>query len=311
MNDKEFDEIMRKALTPEIEENEIKFLKKTEVRTMKKSTIIKPAIALAACAALVLGVSKVPNFPWNTSKPAGKKEGGIMEMLDHSFTMKVLAAEKQDGTNKKEEVLLKKNVPVVVSCNSDDYVRGGNPKTKETDYCISAPLVCEGEHIETITYTINKGAFQIFSKKGSGFILDGKKCKAYNVGMISPKGYDIEDEEGRIGTDFDEGYYTSYTVSPDFQHSENTQVSICNVVKTSQKTYDLLWDFEHGTCEKLKQGMDEIFGDLAITCEVTYKDGTKSSVEIAVGNAIVTAGEAGISAKKPNEKFVVTTFQMK
>ncbi|MBR1744257.1 MAG: hypothetical protein IJ733_20830, partial [Lachnospiraceae bacterium] len=62
MDDKKFDNVMRRALTPEIGEDEIKFLGKTEVGRMKKSKILKPVIATAACAALVLGVSKIPDL---------------------------------------------------------------------------------------------------------------------------------------------------------------------------------------------------------------------------------------------------------
>ena len=111
---------------------------------------------------------------------------------------------------------------------------------------------------------------------------------------------------------YDSGYYTSYTVSPDFQISDDIRVSICDIVKVSEKTYKMLWESGR-SLKKVKKGMDKIYEDLVITCEVTYKDGTKESVDVAIGTAIMTDEEAGFEVEAPekNTKSVYTTFQMK
>lgn len=305
MDEEKFDEIMRKALTPEIGDDEIKFLRKMEVRTMKKINIIKPVIAVAACAALVLGVSKIPDLQ-AVKKAAEHPADSVAEHLENAFTLKVMAAEKnKDGKNVEKEVTKEKAVPVVPSVISAGGCWGGNPKTKIVDYTEECPLVCEGTNIQKITYTINKGAFEVLSPKDSGYVLEGKKCSRLKVGWTGPKGF-------REGVD-DDDFYTSYTISPDFQVSENVLVAICNECKVSDNTYRKLWDFDHHTLEDIKEGREETYDDLTITCEVTYKDGSKETVQVAVGTAIMTPEEAGFEHEVPqkNGKSVYTTFQMK
>ena len=305
MDEEKFDEIMRKALTPEIGEDEIKFLRKTEVRTMKKMNIIKPVIAVAACAALVLGVSKIPDL--QAVKNASEHPAdSVVEQFENAFTLKVMAAEKnKDGKNVETEITKEKAVPVIPSVVSDGGCWGGDPNTKIVTYMEECPLICEGTNIQKITYSINKGAFEVLSPKDSGYVLAGEKCSRLNVGWTGPKGF-------REGVDHDD-FYTSYTVSPDFQTSEKVLVAICNECKVSDDTFRKLWDFDHHTLEDIKEGREETYGDLTITCEVTYKDGSKETVQVAVGAAVMTPEEAGLEYIVPekNGKSVFTTFQMK
>ena len=57
MNDKKLDQILQQALTPEVNDNEIKVrFEKGEYSMKKKRNYVRPAIALVACAALVAGI---------------------------------------------------------------------------------------------------------------------------------------------------------------------------------------------------------------------------------------------------------------
>lgn len=306
MDEEKFDEIMRKALAPEIGDDEIKFLRKTEVRTMKKMSIIRPVIAVAACAALVLGVSKIPDLQ-AVKNASDHPADSVAEHLENAFTLKVMAAERsKDGKTGEKEITKEQAVPVIPSVVSDGGIWCGDPTTKmkTVSYFEECPLVCEGTNIQKITYSINKGAFEVLSPKDSGYVLDGKKCSPLNVGWSGPKGF-------REGVDHDD-FYTSYTVSPDFQTSEKVLVAICNVCGVSEDTYQKLWDFDR-TLEDAKEGREEAYDGLTITCEVTYKDGSKETVQVAVGAAIMTPEEAGFEFEAPekNGKSVYTTFQMK
>ena len=57
MNEKKLDQILQQALTPEVNDNEIKVrFEKGEYPMKKKRNYIRPAVALVACAALVAGI---------------------------------------------------------------------------------------------------------------------------------------------------------------------------------------------------------------------------------------------------------------
>ena len=66
MTDKEIDQRLHDALTPDVPEDRLfvfkEMTKESEGTTMKLKKILKPAIVMAACAALILGVSRVPDF---------------------------------------------------------------------------------------------------------------------------------------------------------------------------------------------------------------------------------------------------------
>ena len=58
MKDKELDQMLKKALTQDIRDDETKIKFEMGDYSMKKrKTYIKPAVALVACAALVVGVA--------------------------------------------------------------------------------------------------------------------------------------------------------------------------------------------------------------------------------------------------------------
>ena len=58
MEDKELDQMLKKALIPNIKDNETKIRFEMEDCVMRKQKkILNPVIALAACAALVIGLS--------------------------------------------------------------------------------------------------------------------------------------------------------------------------------------------------------------------------------------------------------------
>lgn len=58
------------------------------------------------------------------------------------------------------------------SCEPDDS--GG--KTYEIAYCHGISLICEGDNIDTITYSINTGYFLVQQREGVNVIVAGKKA---------------------------------------------------------------------------------------------------------------------------------------
>ena len=347
MDDKEFDKLLYMSLRPDVTDEETTFKHYKEgQKKMKPSHIIKPLVATAACATLILGVSRLPDIahigaPVSTDPLTGTASSGagIMEQVEDSFTIHAFAA----GHKKKE---LKKNISIPTT-HSQDGLYGGIDDTLETCYTNSFPISCEGKNIEKITYSINKGAFQIIHKKGDNFLLDGEKYKGdMNVGVLTPRNYndgdevekpskDTEEDAGGITAtinenndgefpgnagDYDAGYYTSFTISPQLQSSDDISVAICDNKVLPKNTYKKIWGWDYNDSDinrssrvdTLCGGMNELYKDVIITCKVTFKDGSVQTKKISVDATVMTAAEAedDITSEKSGSSVesVYTTY---
>ena len=169
MKDKELDQMLKKALTQDIRDDETKIKFEMGDYSMKKrKTYIKPAVALVACAALVVGVAyrDVPGKIMNNntvSTNSGTSAPGEKESVVNSFAVKVKAAEVQKLEKGKE-------IPVISEKDSDGAVWGGDEKTKEIDYLISCPIIIEGDQIDTITYSVNHGGFRVEEPEKNSYV---------------------------------------------------------------------------------------------------------------------------------------------
>ena len=80
MKDKELDQMLKKALTQDIRDDETKIKFEMGDYSMKKrKTYIKPAVALVACAALVVGVASVSYTHLDVYKRQAEATGFIIE----------------------------------------------------------------------------------------------------------------------------------------------------------------------------------------------------------------------------------------
>ena len=334
MTDKELEQMLQHTLTPEVEEQRLFAFKEKskssemEDRKMKAGKIIKPVVAMAAYAALVVGISRIPDL--RTVKSLIPGEGkDVVKNLDNAFTLSAKAA----GQKKK----LERNKAVVVSVEGTNSASSweGEDHSHTTVYSIDAPFVCEGKNVDKITYRISKGAFQITAPKGESFLLDGKEAKIsdeVDMAVLLPADGEAEAEIERGNEtvtgkvfDLETKYYSSYTVSAENQLPDGCMINIFDNRKVSEKLYNKLWNFDK--LEELKEGRDELFKDLTITCEVTYKDGSKEKADIEIGNEIMTTEEAKASShvearvngnkekvefsdEKDNMKHVFTTYKM-
>lgn len=298
MTDEKLDQILQQALTPEINDYEITIKKRVEVsRTMRIKTFIKPVAAVAACVALIVVSSYVGNqsFIQNSDDEIVTE---VVKNVKNAFTVTVQAAEPK-------KLEKGKAVPVVLSDTSKSSAWSGDNRDKSVSYCVGAPLICEGENVDKVTYSISRGAFQIVQPENSNIIVEGEEYDGkLNVGAVG--------ESIVSGKKFIEKYYTSYTVAANQQTTADTDIYICNECVMSSRDYHLMWDTDSTLQEKV-QARNAAFGDLKIICTVTYKDGTTDKVDIAVGNDIMTYEKAGVeeaNGKKAQMKGVFTTFKM-
>ncbi len=120
----------------------------------KNLKVTKLFAAMAACASIIIVASTTNNY---LNRPQEeKKETTVAEHTttekENMFTMKVMAAQgRSDGTK-----------PVAIAQNDRfGYAINGDSDMNIASYKIDMPLYCEGENIESVTYSINKGYFEI------------------------------------------------------------------------------------------------------------------------------------------------------
>lgn len=254
---------------------------------------VSAMLGICACAAFVLiGVY-------------GSYEKENTEAVDNMFSVKVFAAESSDATEngyvtldaeKKNTISLGEEGEAWVLCELEDG---------RISYSINTHFLCKGENIEKITYSINRGAFQIVESQDS-IILEGEAYEgSLNVGSVGGSDKELSPEEGESMETTK--YYKSFTVSYDKQMNEQTWINICG-------ESDENWDALFGTDKSLEErvaGIEQLVKDVIITCTVHYMDGSVDESNIMIGGGIVTPQQSETSAMsqpyemlQPYETFV-------
>jgi len=275
-------------------------------------------IALAAaCMAVVVAAGAVTGPLKNI---LGHSETGsedalltAVDEIDKLFTLQVKAADSEDG---KTIPLAEGNpIPVTMKDNkTGSWMFGADDvEGSVVNYCINIPqIVCEGGQIDSITYSINNGAFQIVQpENGESIITDGQLYEGeLNTGSIG--GDYNEEREGLPSEPFETLFYQSFTLDYDRQSDEHTWINICNERPDSKEIVQLIWN-EEGSEEKYSSGVQKMLDNTVITCTVNYQDGTSQSVDIKVDSHIMTRREAGQPLDEgidPEEKMTVITFEL-
>lgn len=276
----------------------------------------KSFAAAAACAALLAVVGACAGG-WMRIYPEGQAESdpaenGQIEIasneetadygttISRAFALALKEAESGETTE------LTKGMPVAISVEADSWAIDGD-EDGNCAYCISLPLVCEGDNIDSITYSINKGAFQIVEPEGTSIVTGGVKFTGpINTGQIGGG----TDEATGENIAVDVTYYTEYTLDYDCQTSDAVWINMVRDNLTLSDI-DLIWG-EDRTLEELKKGYQELIDGVVITCTVNFSDGTSETAELEVGTILATAREAGIAnALDPDAEDVFFTFERK
>lgn len=262
------------------------------------------------------------------------------DQIDNFFTLQVKAA----GAGEGQTVPLTEGNPVPVTINSQKTAAwvfdADDMDGSIVDYCINIPqIACEGDGIESVTYSINNGAFQIVQPEGGKSIIAGGRLYGgeLNTGSIGGEYKDAEDaknadgqfyvgganteymeedygeeREGLPSEPFEKLLYKSFTLNYDRQSDEHTWINICNERPGSEEIIQLIWNNE-GSEEKSSSGIQKMLDNTVITCTVNYKDGASRSADILVDSRVMTRREAGEPADEgldPEEKITVITFEL-
>lgn len=305
------------------ETNMVKKEKEQRRKKKNKNTrIIVISSAMTACAAaavLVISLKGIWKHPatdivsdaGTEGIPASteKEEEDILSAIDNMFTLQVKAAELEEG----QPVAL---VDSAQEPGNDSQITGeqaaswvlGSTEEGDLDYCIQFPLLCVGNNIEKITYSINNGAFQVVQPKGESIILDGQAYNGeLNTGQI---GGGWDEESGLPQRDWEVLLYQSFTVDYAKQSGEDTWINICNSLSGKQEEQQLIWG-DGNSLEEMNQGMQRMFENTVVTCTVYYKDGTSQTASVIVNSRIMTCAEAGAEVKEdPNREEIFITFEL-
>lgn len=276
----------------------------------KGKNVRKLIMVAAACAAVVvLGAIAANQFSNRNFMDDGAGVAAFMNSSEtaqedvqgstNPFVLIVHAAE--SGEDKE----LKEGVPVVISAQTDSYVLSGQENGNGA-YCINLPISCEGENIDSITYSINKGAFQIVENENDSIVISGTELQeGMDVGLIGV-GYD--EETGQAGFPVSIKYYTEYTVEYNRQSSDTTWINIGRD-DVALSSMDLIWG-EDSTVQDRQKGYQELIDGVVITCTINFSDGTHDTAQLVAGTLLATPRDAGIDgAVYPDEEDVFFTFE--
>ena len=261
-------------------------------KAKRGKTVRRTCAAVAACAALVVAAGS-----WYAGQPVDQKEiatqsgDEYIETIPKLFMLTAKAAE----TGKRIEMTKGKPVAITTE-DADSWVLGGN-EDGTWSYCFNLPFQCEGENIDSVSYSINRGAFQVVELEGTSIIASGKEAEEpVNSGLIGGSDYEA------IPTTIN--YYTEYTLDYDRQESDATWI---NMVRDDITFSDPdLPQSENKSDEDVKKVFDELFGDVMITCTLHFTDGTSETIEVEPGVIVTT-----VMKNRDEYRDVILTFERK
>ena len=280
----------------------------------KNLKVTKLFAAMAACAAFIIVASTTNNY---LNRPQEEKETTVAENTttekENLFTMKVMAAQAEVTAQK----------PVAIAQNNRiSHSISGDSDTNTASYRIDMPLYCEGENIESVTYSINKGYFEICENITDDFqsvVESGEPLDENSNEYLNP----IFDDNGEIAMQQEVNDFVEYTVSYDDQQKEGVYVTFCND-EIPFPDFGSMIDKRTKTEEEISAAYQKLVDGVVITCTANYKDGTKKGVKINVGAAALTYEEIGMNVDgmtlqiegketvqlQPTDKVAVFTFEL-
>ncbi len=149
------------------------------------------------------------------------------------------------------------------------------------------PLECKGKNIDTVTYKIKEGVFQISNPVGKSIVIHGEKPDKELELPSSIIANDLGDDK-EAGYEFNQ--YKSFTLDYNNQTNDKTCISVSDVsdLWSSEKKNEAgkFINSQVGNYEK-KLLSDLFTKNLGITCTVTYNDGSTDTKNISVSSEIV------------------------
>ena len=259
-----------------------------------------PVAVLAACLALVIAAGTV--VPMLQSRWEGASDNTEGNSTDHTRTGNYFAI----TAYAKELTKTGKVFPDEYMSLS--YVMGGDNVGENVDFSFAFPVKCVGKNIDTITYSIDEGLFQIGTQTDGrkSIVVDGEEVEETIEAGANIIGFESSEklEFGEI-LDYKLKQYKSFTV--DYERQSDKRISI-DIVGTSKmwsrekrlqyKKKNIYHRIFSSTGELDKEIYDFLTKDMGITCTVTYKDGSKETKNIVVSNEVVKISDVVKNAEE-------------
>ena len=268
-----------------------RFDKKEKIINMKKFKF-KGVIVASLTAILAIGGV----IGYNTLSPK------------NSFVMTVNAAE------------ITKDNSAKISTSGENGFSYGEGDNDEISYCLDLPVLCKGQNIDTVSYSVDSGALSVSYYKNNNPVIYGKKNNKVNNTPESisytakdKKYIDNENKKAeaehkgenpvRYNSDsydpaqnYSTKHYSSITLDYDNQLPEGSSISIVgNSTRLNEAEQKYLKEHKNqlfnlnGKDEFLKAQklcIDKLLKNEVIHCTIKFKDGTKQSQDIKLDTTI-------------------------
>lgn len=228
----------------------------------KKRNIKKPLAFVAAglvCAVAVGSTFAVGHF--NDSKNSGSKNSFVLNVSAAEIGRKAANGDKTDTKGSK-----------VTTGTSGYIVSQGDDKTWHYDFTL--PVVCKGNNIDEITYTVNRGSITL----DAGSTLDSEK------------------------TDTDKKSETvSYKALP---KDKLVSLDICGDSSSLSKSEQQILDkglIPQADMEQYKNAIDILLKDLKVTVKAKFNDGTTEEETINVNSKLCTSEELSDDGQRDDD----------
>ncbi|SCX18362.1 hypothetical protein SAMN02910436_01310 [Ruminococcaceae bacterium P7] len=207
----------------------------------------------------------------------------------NSFVMTVNAAE------------ITKDNPVSVGLGEGGM--GTAPKGDGMEYYIDLPLSVKGEHIKSVTYSVDKDAIAVHCRKDNNPVIDGDVVSE-SIDTLFDQTHIADDMKALEATMKNEGQsvvetnsleekllnsyvgkkYSSITLAYDNQNPDGCAIGI-----VGKSTVEPVPDDE--SLEAKAKQLDSIIGN-TLYCTVTFDDGTALKQSIHIGTTVTNFGTA-------------------
>ncbi|MGN0487942.1 MAG: hypothetical protein ACI4HO_01620 [Ruminococcus sp.] len=259
----------------------------------KKRIRRKPLAVLAASLALLIGFGTFSLVLPNKSNN------------ENSFVLKVNAAELKEG----KAVLADTSAFGFAVSEGDDNL---------DYYSIDFPVKYEGDNIKSVTYSINKGCFELYrfsdsneKKSSKDQELDTKAENEENIEYSIPDECDgiSNSEYAKVDSSYDKT--KKFTVGYDDQKNSERYIYITGDSKhlTTNESDEVKKAFYGDVAiEKEKAAFDKLLGNLIITSTINFNDGTTKTQNIKIGTKIVDYKEATTDEIPPEKRGSTLSF---
>ncbi|MBR1730868.1 MAG: hypothetical protein IJ725_00320 [Ruminococcus sp.] len=234
--------------------------------------------------------------------------GSLTSKLSNSFILSVNAAEITDDNS------------ATISASGDHGFSYGEGDDDEVSYCLGLPVTCKGKNIDTVTYSVDRGALSVSWYKNNNPVIEGiednknsntpetvnytEKDREYLNKQSEKteqehKGENpvvIDDDQYDPSVNYNFKHYSSVTLKYDNQHPEGSDISLVGSSTSLSKDIqsylkahrDELFNLygKESMLEAQRVCIDKLLSGEVIHCKVTFKDGSTETEDIKLSTKI-------------------------